>query len=389
MKRYIILLLLLAMGVGSYAQTTTTTPAKKHTKYTKKKQEEIVINNNNPKTVVEIKNGKIYVDGDEVSDIKNASSEDHKIVINHKGKPHKPHAAAEARERREKEETERTERQEKREQPERAEPMERADLSEQNERKEIPEHRQHNAILGVYTSKTTPADGAYVTGVIGNSPAEAAGVRIGDIITRINETPVNNSEELVAAVGNYEPGDIVVITYSRGGATEQARATLGDKQSFNASEMPSLMFEPRDYGNNNNNNEQQYNDGNNGYGNNYGPNYNLPRHERRPVRLGISATDGRRPRGVYLEEVKPNSPAEAAGLQKGDIITRIDGERVRFAYEMQELLSYPGIGNVINIEYRHNGDRMYTTVHLERQENNQQEDRGYEEHNDNNNWRRY
>src|SRR5271156_1337703 len=119
MKKYIVLLLIMAVSITGFAQTVTTaTPApKKHKKHVvvKKRVEKVVVNDKGQKTVVEIKNGKIYVDGSVVSTIKSVKNEDHKIVINHKG-GHKKMEAGEAWEKRER--AERPEQKERAEQKE-------------------------------------------------------------------------------------------------------------------------------------------------------------------------------------------------------------------------------------------------------------------------------
>lgn len=43
-------------------------------------------------------------------------------------------------------------------------------------------------------------------------------------------------------------------------------------------------------------------------------------------------------RGVFVEQVRPNSPAEKAGLKPSDIVTRFDGENVRSAQQFARLV---------------------------------------------------
>lgn len=58
-------------------------------------------------------------------------------------------------------------------------------------------------------------NGVYVDGVKSGSAAEAAGLKSGDIITRINNTIVNSSPELQEQVSRYHPGDNISLTYVR------------------------------------------------------------------------------------------------------------------------------------------------------------------------------
>ncbi len=71
------------------------------------------------------------------------------------------------------------------------------------------------------------------------------------------------------------------------------------------------------------------------------------------VSSGLVTQDGVKiPVGVYVMSVAPGSPAEKAGIQKGDIITEFDGESVVSTQElMQYLASYPS-GTEVTITYR-------------------------------------
>ena len=51
------------------------------------------------------------------------------------------------------------------------------------------------------------ASGAWVQQVTTGSPAERAGIRLGDLITNVDDTPVDADHRLVDLIGNYEPGD--------------------------------------------------------------------------------------------------------------------------------------------------------------------------------------
>lgn len=57
------------------------------------------------------------------------------------------------------------------------------------------------------------------------------------------------------------------------------------------------------------------------------------------------------PRGVYITSVEEGSAAEAAGLQKGDIITKFDGTSVSSLSDLQELLTYYRTGETIEVTY--------------------------------------
>ena len=72
------------------------------------------------------------------------------------------------------------------------------------------------------------ARGAVVEDVAPGSAAEAAGLRRGDIITRIQNRPVSNAGSVNASVGIAPPGAGVDIVYLRDGTEHRGRITLSD-----------------------------------------------------------------------------------------------------------------------------------------------------------------
>ena len=66
--------------------------------------------------------------------------------------------------------------------------------------------------LDEYLAKSfgrTETDGALVSQVVPDSPAEKAGVKVGDIVVKFNGTPVAGAAELKNLVGRVKPGTVV------------------------------------------------------------------------------------------------------------------------------------------------------------------------------------
>ena len=76
-----------------------------------------------------------------------------------------------------------------------------------------------------------PVDsGAIVTSVEQGAPADDAGLQTEDIITAIDDTPVEDSGDLLAALRDYSPGDTVQITVvQRNGDERTVDLTLGER----------------------------------------------------------------------------------------------------------------------------------------------------------------
>lgn len=70
--------------------------------------------------------------------------------------------------------------------------------------------------------------GAYIAEVTANGPAAKAGIMKGDIITKVNNTPVQSSADLIRELYKSNVGGKVAITYVRAGVTKQVEATLGE-----------------------------------------------------------------------------------------------------------------------------------------------------------------
>jgi S1-C subfamily serine protease len=68
--------------------------------------------------------------------------------------------------------------------------------------------------------------GALVTSVTNDSPADKAGLRAGDVITKIGDEDISTSEELVSVVGSHQIGDQMEIVYYRGNGQEVTNAVL-------------------------------------------------------------------------------------------------------------------------------------------------------------------
>ncbi|BDH04154.1 S1C family serine protease [Streptomyces seoulensis] len=89
------------------------------------------------------------------------------------------------------------------------------------------------AALGV-TVRTVVDDGyrpagAAVVTVQAGGPAAKAGLRAGDVITRLGDTPTGSGTELAEALAEEEPGARTAVTYQRSGTAHTAQVTLGEQ----------------------------------------------------------------------------------------------------------------------------------------------------------------
>ncbi|HET6836762.1 MAG TPA: M28 family peptidase [Gemmatimonadales bacterium] len=87
----------------------------------------------------------------------------------------------------------------------------------------------YGAYLGTVPDMTGAPGGVRLVGVRAGSPAEKAGLRGDDIITRIGTTETPDLQAMTEALRNHRPGDSVDIVVRRGSAVTTLRARLGTR----------------------------------------------------------------------------------------------------------------------------------------------------------------
>jgi putative serine protease PepD len=72
---------------------------------------------------------------------------------------------------------------------------------------------------------------AQISRVQQNTPATAAGLEPGDVVTAVNGKTVNTTDELIATLDTFTPGDTITMTVKRQGQTKQLKVKLGNRPS--------------------------------------------------------------------------------------------------------------------------------------------------------------
>jgi S1-C subfamily serine protease len=73
--------------------------------------------------------------------------------------------------------------------------------------------------------------GASAPAVVPNSPADKAGIKEGDIITKVNDQAIDTDNPLDATLSEFAPGDTVTVQLLRGGQTMTVQVTLATRPS--------------------------------------------------------------------------------------------------------------------------------------------------------------
>ncbi|MGH7128322.1 MAG: S1C family serine protease [Planctomycetaceae bacterium] len=86
-------------------------------------------------------------------------------------------------------------------------------------------------VLGISIESLEDQGGAKITEVFENSGAEEAGLKIGDVITRVSGVSVKDGNALALTIGSFRPGDMLELLITRGEEQLEIRARLGSQFS--------------------------------------------------------------------------------------------------------------------------------------------------------------
>lgn len=230
--------------------------------------------------------------------------------------------------------------------------------------------REPSAFLGVTTgvyndeSGDTKPKGAKITNITKESAAEKAGLKTGDVITKINDKKVEGPESLSDVVTSFKPKEEVTVYYKRDGKDGSVKATLGERKesksmayTFSGPDgmarsfsMPRIQTVPGiELG------DMSPRVWSPGSENNYDFKFDTyPRQQK----LGLKIQDTEEGNGVKVLDVDKDSPAEKAGLKKDDVVTEIGGKKITNTDEMREELMENMEKSTYNIKAARNGNTM-------------------------------
>ncbi len=76
-------------------------------------------------------------------------------------------------------------------------------------------------------------NGIYVASVSKGGPAEKAGLKVGDVITKLDGQAIGSMDEMIQLMESKNIGDSITLTYVRDGQEATATVTIGDKTQMN------------------------------------------------------------------------------------------------------------------------------------------------------------
>lgn len=82
-------------------------------------------------------------------------------------------------------------------------------------------------VLGFSMAYMQGVDGVIVDGIVADSPADQAGLQLGDLVTHLGERRVSNPRDMLRELGRHHPGESVDLVVIRKGTTYKAPLKLG------------------------------------------------------------------------------------------------------------------------------------------------------------------
>lgn len=237
----------------------------------------------------------------------------------------------------------------------------------------IPNQAKTNeAFLGVVTEQTE--QGAKINQVSDESPAAKAGLKEGDIITKVNDIKIDGPASLYDAIGKSKPEDKVTISYIRSGKTNTLVASLAKNkntmQYYNFSSPegqggPSFDLTPKQYFDPNTRKLQP---------SPRGFSFAIPNFpgmedmriagiENKP-KLGISIEDLETGEGVNITSVNENSPAAKGGLKENDIIVQVNDQKIKDVDALKPIIKEAKEGSSFTFQVKRNKELKTIVVKL-------------------------
>jgi serine protease Do len=211
----------------------------------------------------------------------------------------------------------------------------------------IRDGKIEHGYMGVGIADVTPENakffevtdnlGALVTQVEPDSPGAKAGLRVGDVVKRLNGKSVSDAGELQVEVGQKMPGTTIHLQVLRDGKNVEVPVTLAN---FNHRKE-----------------EVSENTGEHGKAR-----WGLGLADLTPdTRDQIQAPGD--VKGALIEQVQPGSSAEEAGLQPGDVILEVNRHKVQTAADVQQDLGKVPAGQNALLLIWSNGGNSFRVLH--------------------------
>jgi membrane-associated protease RseP (regulator of RpoE activity) len=187
------------------------------------------------------------------------------------------------------------------------------------------------SFIGVDHFDYVRGEGLLLDAVLPGSPAHDAGLRDGDLVLRFDGRTIDSREDMQDALRRTPVGKTVEVAYARDGT---ARTTM--LKTVAPEDYDEKAFMPPG--------------GAQGY-------WGIDDFDR--VRLADGSSFG-----VRLGRVITNSPADIAGLQRGDIVVTFNGDPARTATGLASYIHHAAPGSTVSVGVVRDGQRVEVPVKM-------------------------
>jgi Do/DeqQ family serine protease len=184
------------------------------------------------------------------------------------------------------------------------------------------------------------AKGTLVNSVESGSPAEKAGVHVGDVITGLNGSAVADMNSFRNHIASTAPGTEVSLTVMRDGGEKQFRVTLAELPARKGAEE-----------------EPAGSDGGESGGGKLGLRVE-PLTPQIAAQLNLKGNV----QGLVVDEVDPAGPAAEAGIQQGDVIVQANRQQLKATSDLVSAVQKSGDKPVLLLVNRQ-GQTLFVPVH--------------------------
>lgn len=212
----------------------------------------------------------------------------------------------------------------------------------------------NRAMLGVVTAPSDAATGALIKEVTPQSAAENAGLKPGDIITKVGQEIITGPEQLVDAISLYSGGERVAIQYTRDGQPKEEVVTLTAKEDQglglglgNGNDfmqgIEEMMKSFKGF------------DADNGFMKSFG--MGAPIAEDAP-KMGIQVEDRADGDGVRVTKVTAGSNAEKSGIILDDVLIAFNETTIGSVEDLTRAINGARSDKEVNIKIKRNGKQQ-------------------------------
>ncbi|MDB6081776.1 MAG: htrA, partial [Chlamydiia bacterium] len=177
------------------------------------------------------------------------------------------------------------------------------------------------------------AEGALITDVVKDGPADKAGLKPGDVVIKLNKQEIKNVGILRNGISFLHPAEVATLTILRGGKEMEIPVTIGlhPENELNAQEIQKSL--------------------------------GLLVEELTPeIRQQLGVIEEK---GVVIKYISPNSIAQYAGLRRGQLILSVNRSPIRSTEEFYQAIREKSTGDQILLHVKEGQGTRFVILHME------------------------